>query len=164
MNWGATLGFALIGISVVFYVLGMTESKPVLWLRFAVLAGGIFMGTKAVREENNGFISYTKALGSGTAVAFFASIIIAFYTFIFFHFIDPAMAQQLLNRAEMKLVDKGMSDSEIEMYMKYLKNFMTPHMMAIILVPFYTFFGFIISLITSAILRKEDNSFESNFK
>lgn len=164
MNWGAILGFALIAISVVFYVLGMTESKAVQWLSYAVLAGGIFMGTKALREENNGFISYTKALGAGTAVAFFASIIIAFYTFVFFHFIDPAMAEQLVNRAEMELVDKGMSESEIEMSMKYVKSFMTPHMMAIMVVLTYTFFGFIFSLITSAILRKDDPSFESNFK
>ena len=77
MNWGGMLGFALITISVVFYVLGMTESKAVQWISYAALAAGIYMGSKAKRDEQNGYISYGQSLAVGTAVAFFASIIIA---------------------------------------------------------------------------------------
>lgn len=164
MNWGGILGFALIAVSVVFYVLGMTESKAVQWLSYAVLAAGIYLGSKARKDEQNGFLSYGEGLGAGTGVAFFASIIIAFYTFIFFHFIDPAMVDQLISRAELEMYDRGSSEQEIEMGMKYAKMFMTPHAMAIMVVLTYTFIGFIFSLITSAILRKDDPSFESNFK
>jgi hypothetical protein len=164
MNWGAVLGLALIGVSLVLYLLDMTEASWAQWVSYALIAAAIYIGTQSKRTANNGFISYGQALGTGAGIAFFASIIVAFYTYVFFHFIDPEMLEELILRAEEQLYEKGMPDDQIEMAMTWTRKFMMPGPMAAMVVVSYTVVGFIVSLITSAILKKEDTSFESNFK
>ena len=74
------------------------------------------------------------------------------------------MLEELILRAEEQLYEKGMPDDQIEMAMTWTRKFMMPGPMAAMVVVSYTVVGFIVSLITSAILKKEDTSFESNFK
>lgn len=164
MNWGAILGFVLIAISLAFYLVGMTESKAVQWLSYGVIAAVIYVATKAKKDTNGGFISYGQGLGTGTAVAFFASVLVAFYTYLFFTFIDVDMIEEMLLRTEDELYAQGLPDDQVEMAMSMTKKFMLPGPMAAMVVLTYTIVGFIISLITSALLKKEDTSFESNFK
>ena len=128
------------------------------------LAAIIYLATKARRDNSGGFISYGQGLGTGVGVAFFASILVAFYTYVFFNFIDAEMLEEMILRAEDQMYDQGMPDDQVEIAMEYTRKFMLPGPMAAMVVLSYTIVGFIISLITSAILKKEDTSFESNFK
>ena len=91
-------------------------------------------------------------------------ILVAFYTYVFFNFIDAEMLEEMILRAEDQMYDQGMPDDQVEIAMGYTRKFMLPGPMAAMVVLSYTIVGFIISLITSAILKKEDTSFESNFK
>ncbi|MBL4586846.1 MAG: DUF4199 domain-containing protein [Flavobacteriales bacterium] len=163
-NWGGILGLALIVYSLALYLLGLNESQSAQWLSYLIIAAFIFIASKAKRTELGGYISYGQALGNGVGVAFFASIMVAFYTYVFFHFIDPDMLEQLILRAEDQLYENGMPDDQIEMAMSYTRKLMQPGPMAFMVVLTYTFVGFIVSLITSAIVKKEDSSFEGNFK
>jgi len=164
MNWGGILGLILIVYSLALYLLDLSESQPAQWVSYLVMAALIFLASKAKRDELGGFISYGQALGIGVGVAFFSSIMVAFYTYIFFHFIDPDMLEQLILRAEDQLYDNGMPDDQIEMAMSYTRKLMQPGPMAAMVVLTYTLVGFVVSLITSAIVKKEDSSFEANFK
>lgn len=164
MNWGGILGLALIGISLVLYLLDMTESTWAQWVNYGVIAALIYLGTKAKRESAGGFISYGQGLGTGVGIAFFASILVAFYTYAFFTFIDPDMLEELILRAEDQMYEQGMPDDQVEMAMSWTRKFMMPGPMAAMVVFSYVLVGFVISLITSAILKKEDTSFDSNFK
>lgn len=161
MNWGGMLGLALIAYSLALYLLGMNESQPAQWLSYAVIAALIFLGIKAKRENQDGIISYGQGLGTGVGIAFFGSIMVAFYTFVFFKFIDAEMLEQLILRAEDQLYDQGMPDDQVEIAMQYTRKFMAPVPMAAMVVLSYTFVGFIISLITAAILKNEGDPFAS---
>lgn len=154
----------LIAFSLALYLLDMTESKPAQWANYAIIAAVIFVGTKAKRTGQDGFLSFGQGLGTGVGIAFFASIIVAFYTFVFFNYLDPEMLEELVLRAEDQMYDQGLPDEQVEMAMTYTRKFMAPIPMAVMVVLSYSIIGFIISLITSGILRKEDPSFESNFK
>lgn len=162
MNWGGILGLALIAYSLGLYLVGMNESQPAQWFSYAIIATFIFLGTRAKREKNNGLISYGQGLGTGVGIAFFGSILVAFYTFVFFKFIDADMFEQLILRAEDQLYEKGMPDDQVEMAMQYTRKFMSPVPMAAMVVLSYTFMGFIISLITAAIIKKEGDPFGSS--
>lgn len=161
MNWGGILGLALIACSLGLYLAGMNESSAAQWLSYAVIAALIYLGTKAKRESNGGLISYGQGLGTGLGIAFFGSIMVAFYTFVFFKFIDADMLEQLILRAEDQLYEQGMPDDQIEMAMQYTRKFMQPVPMAAMVVLSYTFVGFVISLITAAILKKDGDPFAS---
>ena len=164
MNWGGVLGLALIVVSLVLYLLDMTEASWAQWVSYAIIAAMIYLGTQAKRTSQDGFISYGQGLSAGTGIAFFASILVAFYTFVFFSFIDPDMLEELILRTEDQMYDQGMPDDQVEMAMSMTRKFMMPGPMAAMVVLSYTIVGLIVSLITSAILKKEDSSFESNFK
>lgn len=161
MNWGGILGLALIAYSLALYLLGMNESQPAQWLSYVIIGTLIFFGTKAKRENQNGVISYGQGLGTGVGIAFFGSIMVAFYTFVFFKFIDAEMLEELILRAEDQLYDQGMPDDQVEIAMQYTRKFMAPVPMAAMVVLSYTFVGFIISLITAAILKQEGDPFAS---
>ncbi|MCB9187022.1 MAG: DUF4199 domain-containing protein [Flavobacteriales bacterium] len=161
MNWGGILGLALIAYSLVLYALGATESQAAQYVSYGIIAAGIFLATKNKRDKQNGIISYGEGLGYGVGVAFFGSILVAFYTFIFFSMIDPEMLEQMVLRAEDQMYEQGLPDDQVEMAMEMTRKFMMPGPMAAIVVLSYTFVGFIISLITSAILKKEGDPFAS---
>ncbi|MCF8464132.1 MAG: DUF4199 domain-containing protein [Flavobacteriales bacterium] len=161
MNWGGILGLALIGISLVLYLLDMTEAKWAQWISYAVIAALIYLGTQAKRINQDGALSYGQGLGTGTGIAFFASIMVAFYTFVFFSFIDPDTLEQLVLRAEDQMYEQGLPDDQVEIAMEMTKKFMQPGPMAAMVVLSYTFVGFLISLVTSGILRKDGDPFAS---
>jgi len=160
-NWGGILGLALIGISLVLYLLGMTEASWAQWVNYAVIAAIIYVGTQAKRTSQDGVLSYGQGLSAGVGIAFFGSVLVAFYTFVFFSFIDPDMLQDLILRMEDEMYNSGMPDAQVEMTMDMSKKFMQPGPMSAMVVLSYTFLGFIISLITSAILKKEGDPFAS---
>ena len=165
MNYGAIIGIALIIISLLFYMMNETTSEIQNYLGYLVLAVGVYLGVKNYRDnELNGLMSYGKALGSGTLISFFASIIMAFYLYIFIFFIDPSLVDVILEQAENDMIDAGQSDEQIALAMKYTRMFVTPFWMSIMSVVVYTVIGFVFSLIIAIFLKKEDDSFDSNFQ
>lgn len=165
MNYGAIIGIALIIISLLFYMMNDTASEIQGYLSYLVLGVGIYIGVKNHRDnELSGLMSYGKALGSGTLISFFASIIAAFYIYLFVKYFDESMIQIMLDMEENKLIDANMPDKEIKTSMNILKMVFTPIGLAIASVATYTLIGFIISLVTSAFLKKQDDSFDANFQ
>ncbi len=162
MNWGGILGLVLIVYSLGLYLLDMNESKPAQWLSYVVIAAVIFVASKAKRTALGGAITYGQGLGTGVGVAFFGSILVAFYTYVFFTFIDPDMLEELIIRAEDQMYENGMPDDQVEMAMGYTRKFMQPGPMAGMVILSYTFVGFIVSLITSAIVKKDDTPFDTS--
>ena len=160
-NWGGVLGLALIGISLVLYLLDQTEASWVQWVSYAVIAALIYMGTQAKRTAQGGILSYGQGLATGVGIAFFGSVLVAFYTFVFFRFIDPDMLQELIIRTEDGMYAQGMPDDQVEMAMSMTRKFMQPGPMAVLVVLTYTFVGFLISLITAAILKRDGDPFAS---
>jgi len=112
----------------------------------------------------NGILSYQNGLGAGTVIAFFASIILALYLYIFLQFIDPESIERMKVIAEEKLMDRGLTDEQIEMQMQISEKFMTPALTSLMTIPAFTFFGFLFSLITSAILKKEGDPFKADMQ
>ena len=161
MNWGGILGLVLIAHSLGLYLLDMNESQPAQYISYALIAAVIFFASKAKRNELGGHLTYGQGLGTGTGVAFFGGILVAFYTYVFFIFIDPDMLAELVIRAEDQMYENGLPDEQVEMSMKYTRKFMQPGPMAFMVLIGYVIVGFIVSLITSAILKKEESPFDT---
>ena len=165
MNFGALLGLVLIAYSALLYAFDQTTNQALSWLSYVFLAGGIILGTKTYRDKSlGGYITYNQALWTGTLIVFFASFLSAFYTYIFTKFIDPGMITKILEETEMKMLEEqNMGEDDVEVAMKYTRMFVTPEIMTITVVFATTIMGFIISLITSAIMKKENpnQSFEN---
>ncbi len=156
MNWGIILGIVLIIYSLIMYFLGLSLQKWVGYINYVLMIGGIIYSTIQYRDNVlGGSITYGKALGFGTLVIMFGSIITAVYAYVFYAYIDPDMITKILEMAEEEMVNKGLPDEQIEMALEMQSKFMKPGLMALMSLPVVTFFGFLFSLITSIFLKKE---------
>lgn len=164
MNYGLLYGLAGIAITLLFYFLGTDmESKIPMLTGFAALILFIIIGVKSYRDEDlEGYISYGKSLGTGTLIALFGSIITAIFTVILFTYIAPELPEKIIENAQQKLAEKGMSDAQMEQGIKMTRMFMSPVWLFFFSILGTTFWGFVFSLIISIFTKKESNPFNSN--
>lgn len=158
LNYGAILGIILIIVSIIFYIAGFdaATSRWSQWLYYAIMIGVIIFSIKTYRDNYlGGAISFGHALGTGVLVALFGSIIYAVYSYIFLSFIDATVIDKIMTAAEEDMINRGMSDEEIEQAMSFTRTFMAnPALIAVVTVVSFTFFGFIFSLIISLFMKK----------
>lgn len=164
LGYGSLTGGGLILFSLLMYSFDINLQSPMMYLAFIILAAGIFFGINSFRDNYlGGFISYGKCIAVGVMISLFASILLAIYSYLFFTFFDQSSIQKILDLTEEKLVQKEMTEEQIEMAMKYTAKFMTPIWMSAINILSYTFWGTIISLIIGIFTKKTDPSFEGQF-
>ncbi|MBW6498839.1 MAG: DUF4199 domain-containing protein [Bacteroidales bacterium] len=159
ITYGLLIGVLLIVIQLVFYFAGIMTSMYSAWISYAVILGGILLATKAYRDEvRGGFISYGQALGFGTLTIFFASILVGIYIFLFYKLIDPGAMNLLYEAAEQKMIDANpnITDEELDMALSISQRLMKPGFMTISTIFNYTFIGFVLSLITSIFMKKNN--------
>lgn len=159
LTYGLLIGVLMLVIHLVFYFAGAIASMYMAYIYYAVMLAGIVLATKAWRDEvMGGYISYGQALGFGTLTIFFASVLVGVYFFIFYKFVDPGALNDLLVAAEQKMIDKNpaITDEELDLALSISQRFMKPGFMALSSILNYTFLGFIMSLITSIFMKKNN--------
>jgi len=162
MTFGAIAGFAIIIVYLILYFLNFQKNYFSEIIIYIVLISIIVIGTKQYKNTVlSGNISYGKALGTGTVISLFASIIVAFYMFIFLKFIDSDSIAKILSAMEDNMYQQGLPENQIDESIETIKKFTTPFTMTISTVLTYTFLGFLFSLITSAFLKKKSNGFNA---
>lgn len=157
---GLYMGIALIVISLILYLLGLNAESYAPYFSYAVMIGLTIVFVLQWRNKyNDGYISYSSAFGNGFLTILFGAIISAVYAYVFFAFIAPGELQVMLDKAEEGMYDKGMSEQEIEMGMKYTRMMMTEWMMPIWVIVGSAFWGAVISAILAIFLKKERKEF-----
>lgn len=165
MNFGAILGLSLCVVSAVFMSLGYQTSNVQQWIGYGLTIGIISWGTISFRDKHNdGFISYGKAFSSCLQIAFFSSIILAFFIYLYLSFIDQSLIDQILEKAEEDMMNKKLPDDQIEEAMKMTRMFTTPIMMAFFTIIINTFMGAIFGLITASFLKRDNPNFNNFIK
>jgi hypothetical protein len=149
----------------ILYFAGLNLNQVFGYFSMVILAVCIFIFGKLRRDkELDGYTTYSDALGYGILVGVFASILVAFFTFIEIKFLDPSIVEKQLDIAQQKMADKGLSEEQIGKALEISKKFMTPAIMFIATIFSFAFWSLIISLITSAIIKKNPNPFDSAMK
>jgi len=161
MHYGAVLGLLLVLIALLLWILGIDEQKSVIpsISNNLIVIGFLFYSIVQYRDnENNGYISYSGSLKLGTTVAFFSSIIMAFYTFVYISYLNPDMLSNILNMTEQSVLqsDPDISDEELDLALKITNKMIQPHWLMIIGVLTGTFMGFLYSAIISFFVKKSD--------
>jgi hypothetical protein len=156
MSYGLYMGLALILNSVIFYVMGSPFSSYSGYISYAIIIGGIALSMRTYRDKNAEVgVTYGRALGLGTLQSLFASIIMAFYSFILFKLIDKTLIDKLLAFTEEQYLHSGISENQVETMMPMVKKMMTPLTFSLGQIFTLTFFGFIFSLILAIFFKKE---------
>ncbi len=161
LRWGLIISFALMAISIIVYVAGMSTNKAVGWINYILMFVGVIFATKVYRDEKcAGFISFGHAFKFGFLTLFLVGLITSIYTYIFFAYIDPTLINQILAQIENDMLNSGQSDEQIELAMSYTEKFMTPGWMVAWVLVGCVFMGAIFSLISAAIMKKENHELQ----
>jgi hypothetical protein len=167
--YGLITGAISIVFSVITYIFDVSISSPIKYFSFLILLAGMIYGTLQYRNSiPGGFISFGKAFTSGFLIVLISAFIASVYTYIFLVFIDPAYLQKIVEQSmdetTAKMVAKGLSEEQMEPALAMTRKFLNPTFMSIIALVSSALVGAILSLIAAAFIKKEDNSFEGQFK
>ena len=161
MNHGTVLGLILALIALVFWMIGIDEQESMLpfLINNLLIIGFFYYSITNYRDGiGNGFIAYSSSLKLGTSIAFFYSVIMAFYTFIYMTYLNPDFLIDFYKITEQSLLQSkpDISDEELDMALEILSNVMQPHFLMILVVLYRTFMGFFLSAILSFFIRRTD--------
>lgn len=156
-----TYGIIMAGYSilvlVLMYVFGLTEQNWYLAVINGIASIIIFvLGLKAFKKSNGGYLSIKEAIKVGLAIAAISGIITAIYTFIHYTFIYPEFIDMVREKAYTDMADGGMSNEQMEQAGGVMDVTTSPWFFATVTLISSLFFGFLISLIAGAIMKKQD--------
>lgn len=156
LNYGLILGVVSILISVISYALGMHLERD--WkfgvLGFVAMIVILSMAIKKFKTDNNNLLSFGQAVKVGMGVAIVSSVIVIIYNQIFINFIEPEMMNQLLEVEKAKWVEANMTSEQMEAAEDMFNLFSGAAISSAIAIVASAFFGFIISAIAGAIMKR----------
>lgn len=161
LGYGVIISLALVVLSLILFLLNLDQNKPLQYLTYIILIGGILLSQFNYRNKySDGYIEYGKAFMVGMLTSLILSLIMGVYTFIFFKYISPGSMEEIMGQAEQQMMDRGMTDMEIEQGMAMAKKFQNVGMMTFVAVLSNFIIGTIISLITAIFVKKENPNFD----
>ena len=156
MSYGLYMGLALILNSVIFYVMGSPFAPASAYISYAIIIAGIAWSMKTYKDNNSeAGVTYGRALGLGTLQSLFASLILAFFTFVLFKLIDKTLIDKFFAFFEEQLLRNGVSDNQADTMMTMYRKVMTPLTYSLIQIFSVTFYGFLFSLILAIFFKKQ---------
>ncbi len=151
---GAILGVILSIYSIILYFLGYTFNKPAGYLSLFLFFAFVLWSSISYRKAK-GSLTYGQALGYGTLVGLFSSIISGLFTYLMFAVIAPDLMDGLIAFNEQELMNSGLTDDQVEQMMEMQSGLFTPLIQSLLSVLNSTIMAFIFSLITSIFARKK---------
>ena len=159
INNGLLLGLLSIVLGVIFYVLDMHLERN--WissiLSLALTTGVIIYAFKQYKGANEGFMTLGQAIKLGLGIALIAGIIGVIFNYLLMNVIEPDMINQIMEKQQEAMIESNpnMTDQQLEAASEMTAKFMTPGMMAAFGLIASLFFGFIISLITGLVMKRD---------
>ncbi|MEQ9377340.1 MAG: DUF4199 domain-containing protein [Imperialibacter sp.] len=161
MQYGVIVGIIMIIYGTLLQVSGLAlEYQSLSYINYIFLGVVIYLAHKKFKEDGDGFMSYGQGLGIGFWISLIGGVISMVFSYIYMSFIDSTIMEQAMDKARYDMEEKGMSDAQIDQAMSITEKFMTPEMIFVMGIIGTLIFGFILSLIVSAITKKTDPQLE----
>lgn len=158
LSYGAGVGMLLIIFSLIMYILDMNFSRLNQWAPYILLIIGMAYSTKMYRDKVlGGTMNFGRGFLFGWLVAIVASLLSIVFGLIMMNVIDPGLMDRGLQVAEEKLLERGLNDEQIRMALDMQRKMMSGAVGYIIGFVMFAIIGAIISLITAAIYKKDEN-------
>ncbi len=156
LNYGAMLGVVSVLISLTVYAMGhhLEQDWKVGVLNFVLMIVIISLGIKKYKQSNAGFLSFGQAVKVGVGIAIISAVIGIIYNLVFLNFIEPDFMNQMLDKQREIWQESNMTEEQIESAEGMFETFSSPAITSAIGIVVAAFFGFIISAIAGAIMKK----------
>lgn len=144
---------AIVGLLVVVIPMLPVLNNWAQLISLGVFIGGIYYGMKRFRDGQDDYIGYGKLFITGMQIAFFASIILAFITYVTAKVIDPSLMDIYLETIEKTLQSSKMPPGIIDNNMQEMRNMISPVFLAFATIFSYTLVGIFIASICGLVLK-----------
>jgi hypothetical protein len=156
-GYGLVLAAVVIIFSLIIFLLDIDRQSWINYFSYVIIIAGIIIAQVNYRNKYlGGVISYGKAFSVGFVMMIYTAIAIAIWTFIFTKFIDPGSIEEAMRISEERMIERGMSDLEIEQSWPMVKFFNNPVAWTIFALLGNILIGLVVSLITSIFVKNED--------
>lgn len=153
LKWGLVSAVLIIIYTVVLYMTGLFKTPSLSWISFLLLLLGIFLAMREFKTLNSGYMSFSEGLGLGTLMSAVTGLLGSIFSYIYTNFIDTTIMQQMSDLQREQMESQGLSSEQIDQAMEMAAKFTSPSMIFLFGIIGYVFFGFIFSLIVSAIVK-----------
>ena len=153
LKWGLVTAILIIIYTVIFYMAALFKTPALSWIGFLLLLVGIFMALREFKSLNGGYMSFSEGLGLGTLMCAVTGFIASIFSYVYTNFIDTTILQQMNDLQRNEMEARGLSSEQIDQAMEMIAKFATPSISFLIGILLYVIFGFIFSLIASAIVK-----------
>lgn len=143
-NYGLIYGLFAIVLTLGLYLADLSYEPWAALVSYALIFGTSIFVISKKRNENGGFIELKEAFLPSFYVLLIGGIISIAYQFIHINFVDTDFIETLVEIQKQKLVESGLSESQIRSGIESGKMFMTP--------TFILISGFIGSIVSAAIV------------
>ncbi|MBS1781575.1 MAG: DUF4199 domain-containing protein [Bacteroidetes bacterium] len=156
MMYGFLTGLAMIIVQVLLYVLGFGFKPWSQWIVYIPFLLGLVINAKAYSKANEYRVAFGNVWSSGFKASAIVAIVLLAWGFISLY-VFPEMREKGMEMAREKLVERNMSDEQIDQALQMTKKFFVPFMIAGTI--FSTMFvGAILSAIAAAFPKKLGDS------
>lgn len=125
------------------------------WLALPITVVVLWMGIKAVREESaDKSLSYGQGVGAGVLISLYSGLLSGVYNFIHFKYVAPEFFDYQMEMIRTKWAAAGMNSTQMEQAEAITSKFMGPVATAIMTPIMAVFFGLLLTLVISAILKR----------
>ncbi len=161
VKYGLIYAGISVAIPLLLFGLGMekdpTVQKVSNFTNIAIPAVIIFFGIREQRDmAGNGYISFGKGFSSGMIIALIGGLIASAFTYLYFTVLNPGMVTYIKMKQEEEMIKRGMSESQVEAMAGTMEFWTSPVMMCAFVLIGTLLISLVISLISAAILKKEN--------
>lgn len=155
LPYGLIFGLILVFETVLLYLLNLSYEKWVSVLVYVVLFGMSYFAIKKRKELQGNYITLGEGFKAGFLALFIATIISTIYLYIHMQYVDTNYLSTIINMQLVDLQDKGVSQSQIDTSMEWIKKLMTPTITTLIGFISSGFSSLAFALISASILKNE---------
>jgi hypothetical protein len=124
------------------------------------IAGLIFLVKERRDKDLNGYITFGQAFSIGFLFFVLIGAIGMLTGFLMNEVIAPDMSEDILRNMEDKLLNRGMSEEQVEMTMRFQRKLQSSPLREILTLIGSAIIGALFSLIVAAIFKKEDRQLQ----
>ncbi|MBN1108927.1 MAG: DUF4199 domain-containing protein [Bacteroidales bacterium] len=155
---GLILGLIGVVFTLTLYFFDLIFNKNLSYLFMLVQIVILYFLVKSYRDNYlHGMINYGQALGAGVIIFLYTALIGSLFSFLLYSVIDPGLMEKGLAFTEEQYAGRGLTQEQIDAGLDIARKMMKPAITIPVGLVVSVFFGFIMSLIVAAFVRKEGN-------
>ncbi|MBK6977859.1 MAG: DUF4199 domain-containing protein [Cytophagaceae bacterium] len=156
LKWGLIYGIVSIVVALVSYNTDLWKNWIVSLLVTVILFFGVmYFSLSEYKSLNGGFMTFGQGFGLGMLTIFTGGLISIIFDFSYKKYIDPNLIDMQLEMTREQYESMGMSEEQIEMALEKAQSYMSSGMAVLFGMISILVIGLIVSLIMSAVLKKD---------